>query len=274
MSGYYFSHDYAARSDDKIKALIRRHGMAGYGVYWAIVEDLYQNGNRMRADIEGIAYDLRVECDIVRGVLHDFDLFVHEADKFGSASIGRRLEQREAKSINARKSALSRWGDANAMRPHSIRNANASEIDANALREECDRNAIKGKERKEKERKEENKRESTRATFVAPSLAEVVAFAETDGIGSTKAPQDFHDYYTSNGWKVGGRGAMKDWRAAFRRWTRNEKTFENATHKQAPLRGLSARTQSDWDALQEWGSPERLEQARVRLFGSSREPEA
>jgi hypothetical protein len=143
---------------------------------------------------------------------------------------------------------------------------------------ETQKSLNKNKNKNKKENKNDNdaniERESTRATFVAPSLAEVVAFAETEGIGSVKAPQDFHDYYTSNGWKVGGRGAMKDWRAAFRRWTRNEKTFENATHKQAPLRGLSARTQSDWDALQEWGSPERLEQARVRLFGSSREPEA
>lgn len=116
-----------------------------------------------------------------------------------------------------------------------------------------------------------NKRESTRAAFAAPSLAEVVAFAETEGIGSVKAPNDFHDYYTSNGWKV-GRQSMKDWRAAFRRWTRNEKTFEHGTHKQAPLRGLSARTQSDWDALQEWGRD--VEQGRVTLFGGARESEA
>lgn len=117
-----------------------------------------------------------------------------------------------------------------------------------------------------------NKREIKRAAFAAPSLAEVVAFAETEGIGSVKAPQDFHDYYTSNGWKVGGRSAMKDWRAAFRRWTRNEKTFDNAAHKQAPLRGLSARTQSDWDALKEWGRD--VEQGRVTLFGGPRESEA
>ena len=271
MSGYYFSHDYAARSDDKIKALIRRYGMAGYGVFWAIVEDLYLNSNVMRADVEGIAFDLRVDPETVRGVLHDFDLFQHDADKFGSTSIERRLEEREAKAIKARKSALSRWGDANAMRTQCERNANASEIDANALRHECDRNAIKEKERKEKESKGKNKRESN-AAFAAPSLAEVVAFAESEGVGSVKAPQDFHDYYTSNGWKVGGRSAMKDWRAAFRRWTRNEKTFEHGTPKQAPLRGLSARTQSDWDALQEWGRD--VEQGRVTLFGGAREPEA
>ena len=33
--------------------------------------------------------------------------------------------------------------------------------------------------------------------------------------------QRFVDYYSSNGWKVGGRGAMKDWKAAVRTWEGN-----------------------------------------------------
>jgi len=270
MSGYYFSHDYASRSDEKIKALIRRHGMAGYGVFWAIVEDLYLNGNRMRADPEGIAFDLRTDAECVRSVLHDFHLFTHDAEYFGSTSIERRLEHREAKTIKARESALSRWRDANAMRTQCERIANASEIDANAMRPETSRNAIKERKGKESKGNETIKRES-KAAFAAPSLAEVVAFAETEGIGSRDAPGNFHDYYTSNGWKVGGRAAMKDWRAAFKRWTRNEKTFENGAHKQAPLRGLSARTQADWDALKHWGTD--LDEARVRLFGGTGQPE-
>ena len=36
---FYFSHDYNARNDEKIKRLIRKHGMQGYGVFWSIVED-------------------------------------------------------------------------------------------------------------------------------------------------------------------------------------------------------------------------------------------
>lgn len=30
-----------------------------------------------------------------------------------------------------------------------------------------------------------------------------------------------YDYYEANGWKVGGRAPMKDWRAALRNWKRN-----------------------------------------------------
>jgi hypothetical protein len=252
MSGYYFSHDYASRSDDKVKALIRRHGMLGYGIFWAIVEDLYLNGNRMRADPEGIAFDLRTDTETVRSILHDFELFTHDAEYFGSASIGRRLEERESKTASARKSASYRWQNANAMRTHSERNANASENDANAMRVESSRNAIKEIKGKERKGKEINKRESN-AAFAAPALETVVAFAETEGIGSRTAPQDFHDYYTSNGWKVGGRAAMKDWKAAFKRWTRNEKTYEHGAYQQQHEKPLSSRRKGDIDAIRSWG---------------------
>ena len=72
---FYFSHDYNARNDEKIKMLIRKHGMVGYGVFWAIVEDLYNNANALRTDYDGIAYDLRLHSDIVKSVVNDFDLF-------------------------------------------------------------------------------------------------------------------------------------------------------------------------------------------------------
>ena len=40
---FYFPHDYNSRTDEKIKLLIRKHGIEGYGIFWAIVEDLYNN---------------------------------------------------------------------------------------------------------------------------------------------------------------------------------------------------------------------------------------
>ena len=257
MSGdtFYFSHDYASRSDEKIKQLIRRHGMAGYGIFWAIVEDLYQNANALRTDCEGIAYDLRTDPEVVRSIIFDFGLFVHDDEKFGSESIERRMNMRNIKSVKASEAAFKRWKNANAMRPHT-------KDDANALRTECEGNAIKEMKVKESKGKETKERES-KAAFAAPTLDDVTAFAEVELIGSKNAPQDFHDYYASNGWKVGGRAAMKDWRAAFRRWTRNEKTMQHDTNSKGPYRGLSARTRADWDALQEWGRD--VEQGRVNF---------
>lgn len=107
--------------------------MIGYGIYWAIVEDLYNNANALRTDYDGIAFDLRTNSETVASVVQDFDLFEISGDFFGSKSVKRRLDERNLKSVKARESAAYRWSDANALRPES------------------DRNAIK--ERKRKERK-------------------------------------------------------------------------------------------------------------------------
>jgi hypothetical protein len=138
---FYFSHDYNARNDEKIKRLIRKHGMQGYGVFWSIVEDLYNNANALRTDYEGIAYDLRSDSDLVASVVNDFDLFIFNGDYFGSNSVEERLEQRNDKSAKARKSASYRWDNANALQTQS---------DSNAKKER------KGKEIKGKEIKEIN----------------------------------------------------------------------------------------------------------------------
>lgn len=235
---FYFSHDYNARNDDKIKQLIRKHGMVGYGVYWAIVEDLYQNANAMRCDCDGIAFDLRVQSDIVHSVLHDYNLFIHDGGMFGSASVQRRLDVRNDRSQKARESARKRWGipdDANAMQSHS--------------------EGIAINESKIKESKIKDKDTAvTPHKQTRPELDDVVTYARHLGCRMQETPEKFYDYYTANGWKV-GRNPMKDWKAAFRNWVKNEPQYEHGTHiKATNNKSVSSRTQSDWDALKDWGS--------------------
>jgi len=134
---FYFSHDYNARTDPKIKRLMAKHGMTGYGIYWAIIEDLYNNANALQTDCESIAYDLRVDSEIIKSIIFDFDLFKIDGEIFSSLSIQRRLDDRNEKSEKARKSAEYRW--------------NKKLENANAMRTQSDGNAIK--ERKGKERK-------------------------------------------------------------------------------------------------------------------------
>lgn len=136
---FYFSHDYNARMDEKIKNLIRSHGMEGYGVYWSIIEDLYNNANAMRLQCDGIAHDLRISPALAESVITKFDLFVVKRGIFSSPSVQKRLDERRQTSENAKNSALRRW--------------NKENIDAVAMRWQCDGNAIK--EMKGKEKKEE-----------------------------------------------------------------------------------------------------------------------
>tara|TARA_R110001632_G_scaffold44827_1_gene113813 strand:- start:4832 stop:5515 length:684 start_codon:yes stop_codon:yes gene_type:complete len=121
---FYFSHDYNVRADEKIKRLIRSHGIEGYGIYWAIVEDLYNNANALRTDYDGIAYDLRVDTTRVESIIKNFKLFEINEDYFSSISIAKRLEKRHEKSAKAKDSANKRWNkNANAMPTQSDSNA-------------------------------------------------------------------------------------------------------------------------------------------------------
>lgn len=79
---------------------------------------------------------------------------------------------------------------------------------------------------KENKNKKENKKENECYTpkppngrFVPPTVEEVADYCKERG--NKVDPQQFVDHYTSNGWKVGGRGAMKDWKAAVRNWEKN-----------------------------------------------------
>ena len=55
--------------------------------------------------------------------------------------------------------------------------------------------------------------------FVKPTVDEIRAYC-AERKNNIDA-QHFWDYYEARGWKVGGRSAMKDWRAAVRTWEKN-----------------------------------------------------
>lgn len=66
--------------------------------------------------------------------------------------------------------------------------------------------------------KSSNKRESKR--FAPPTVQQVQEYCLESGYSIDA--EKFVDHYTSNGWKVGGRTPMKDWRATVRRWYRDD----------------------------------------------------
>ena len=171
---FYFSHDYNARHDPKIKKLILKHTMTGYGIFWAIVEDLYNNANALPLDYDCIAFDLHTECEVVKSIINDFDLFVIKDGFFGSSSVERRLDERNNKSESARQSAFCRWGK--------------KKTDANAMRTQCDSNAIKERKGKERKRKE----------FIKPSLEEVEKYFFENGYKPEIGKKAWMGYDTAN----------------------------------------------------------------------------
>lgn len=137
---FYFSHDYNSRNDVKIKKLLSKHGLLGYGIFWAIIEELYNNTNVLPLDYDTISYDLRIDKSVLISVINDYDLFVFDDNTFGSLSVERRLKERDERSHKARQSVLKRWNkakeDTNVLQPNN---------EPNTIKE------IKGKEIKGKD---------------------------------------------------------------------------------------------------------------------------
>lgn len=121
----YFSHDYDTRSDDKILDLMGEHGWSGYGLFWGIIELLYQNNGKMRTQYNRIAFALNTHPDSVKSIVEDFGLFQIKNDFFSSKSVDDRLRRRKEKSRVASANAHKRWEKehANALQSQSKRNA-------------------------------------------------------------------------------------------------------------------------------------------------------
>lgn len=100
----WFRHDAGARNDIKIEALTLRYGMAGYGMYWVIIEVLRQTDGYKLPE-KGYVWSAlasRMLCapeqaeDFVRACIDEFDLLAEEDGCFWSESLLRRMEDYEA----------------------------------------------------------------------------------------------------------------------------------------------------------------------------------
>lgn len=211
----YFSHDYNARNDLNMKKLFMGEGLAGIGLYWCIVEMLYEKGGYIELDyIPIIAFDLRTTEEVVHNVIEKYGLFTSNDTHFYSNGVLNRLNLRAEKSEKARKSIEARWKKA--------KENNGENTDE--IRTYKESITIKEKKSKENKNREKNKekeivKEKTASRFTPPTIDEVKEYCSERG--NNVDAQRFIDYYTANGWKV-GRNSMKDWKAAVRTWERSD----------------------------------------------------
>jgi hypothetical protein len=157
---YYFQHDYNARNDPKLQAVMIKYGLAGIGAFWCIVEMLYeQDGTLPITSISSIAYTLHADEEMLKNIVCKMDLFECNKKIFWSRSVRKRLGLINEISDIRRKAAEKRWksskkSDAKAMQMQCKSNAKAQNNDANAMQTECKCNAIKEKEIKENDIKD------------------------------------------------------------------------------------------------------------------------
>ena len=160
----FIPHDVTMRTNSEIMRLIQKEGIAGYGIYWAMMEYL-----RTQDDYTGdvrvfgtLARQLRTSPARLKRILHDYGLFEVTGNAFQSCKLNTVMRPLE----NKRKAMEARTCDERATNNHrELRNS---------LETNDDISLSKGEERTEEERKE-----YTSSSKSSSSAAEAEVVAET-----------------------------------------------------------------------------------------------
>lgn len=95
------------------------------------------------------------------------------------------------------------------------------------------------------EKKEKSSAKKERNVFVAPQLNQVQEYFASQKFPPVEA-EKFYNYFQSNGWLVGGRTKMKDWKAAARNWMLNANKFATGKPVKPKAKHLHARTNKNY----------------------------
>ena len=127
MKKTYFLHQSNSFYDYKIIKMRSKLGIESYGIFWAVLELLFNEENKLCIDdYNALAFSLQCDSALLKQVIEDFDLFVIEDGCFYSKRLNEHIEEINTKSIKAKENAKKRWNNATAMGPHSHRNASIS----------------------------------------------------------------------------------------------------------------------------------------------------
>ena len=106
----YINHKISNRSEYVFRKLIERKGAAAYGVYWYILEELYESGGKMLfEEIEPISKALCVRKDFVASVIKSFSLFQYDSESFWSDEVIEQIAKRQKLKNKRKEAANKRW---------------------------------------------------------------------------------------------------------------------------------------------------------------------
>lgn len=217
---FYFQHDYNARNDPKLQDVLIDLGVEGIGVFWCIIEQLYEQGGKLPLrSCKSIAFALHVDCNKVESLVHDYGLFKNDGVNMWSDSVLKRLDKRKDISDKRKQAAIARWKQS--LENQAIQPQSQITTDSNVMQMQNTSNANAGHKEKEiKGNIKENIKEKSVTRFSPPTIEEIKAYILEKGY--TIDAERFFDFYESKGWFV-GKNKMKDWKAAIRNWAKSEK---------------------------------------------------
>jgi len=93
----------------KIKKLNAKYPVIGYGIFFRIVELLYQSDGKLEYDLDFLAMELNYDKETIKRVVEDFELFNVTDQVITNRRVTEGLREITEKSGKAKASADARW---------------------------------------------------------------------------------------------------------------------------------------------------------------------
>ena len=97
--------------DQKMQRLDFKYPVIGYGIFFKVVELLYQNNGKLEYDLDFIAFASSYDKDVMNSVLNDFNLFTIQDEVLYNKRVLESIKEITEKSEKARASANRRYSN-------------------------------------------------------------------------------------------------------------------------------------------------------------------
>lgn len=212
----WFKHDSNAHRDVKLRKLMMRFGLEGYGLYFYCLEritDKLSTTNltfKLEDDAEILAHDTGLHIDDVNGMMRfmvELGLFEDSQGVISCLKLAKRLDQSQSGNKNMR---------------NLIAKAKESQDGVMTTSGQSHDSVMLEEKRKEKK--------TTKGRFTPPTVKEVSEYCRErkNGIDA----QDFIDHYEANGW-MRGKNKIKDWKACIRTWEKRRNESQSGANHDA-----------------------------------------
>ena len=182
MNHHWFKHDVGTLTDKKMQKLLRTQGIAGFGVYWFIVESLYREDGQIRIeDLPDLAFTIHVTEEIMNSIVKDSGLFKYDNEYFWSDRVNQEIGNLKEKSEKAKKAVNARWSknkdennDTDVSQSYYGNDTNVSNLNYGSNTEADILNNNRNTERNtEENRREENRKEERESILLSNDAREV-----------------------------------------------------------------------------------------------------
>ena len=108
---HWFKHDFYACMDQKMQRLDFKYPVVGYGIFFKVIELLYQNNGKLEYDLGFISFAISYDKDVINSVLNDFELFTIQDEVLFNKRVVESIKEITEKSEKARASANRRYAN-------------------------------------------------------------------------------------------------------------------------------------------------------------------